>query len=234
MPAAVVTTLVLWASAFVGIRAVGATFSPGPMALLRLVVGTVALTAFALVRRSPAGPCPPSRRSLAADRRATGWRGSPGYTVVLNAAERHLDAGTAAMLVNVRPDPGRRRAAGTLLGEGWPRRLLVGILVSFAGVMIIAADGAIRAAPTGSASSSAWSPPSSTPRACWCRRWRCAPTDALTATWLGCAAGAAVLLPFGPEAASELARAPGARPSPPWCTWACSRRPSASRCGPSR
>ena len=26
-----------------------------------------------------------------------------GYTVALNAAERHLDAGTAAMLVNVAP-----------------------------------------------------------------------------------------------------------------------------------
>src|SRR3954451_7744695 len=63
VPAAVVTTLVLWASAFVGIRAVGTTFSPGPMALLRLAAGPAAWSVTALLGRSPrAGP--PSRRSL--------------------------------------------------------------------------------------------------------------------------------------------------------------------------
>ena len=51
VPAAIVTTLVLWASAFVAIRAIGSSFSPGPMALLRLVVGSLALTAYALLRR---------------------------------------------------------------------------------------------------------------------------------------------------------------------------------------
>ena len=39
----------LWASAFVGIRAIGDTFAPGPMALLRLVAGSLTLTVFVLI-----------------------------------------------------------------------------------------------------------------------------------------------------------------------------------------
>ena len=54
-PGAIVGTLLLWASAFVGIRAIGDTFSPGPMALLRLVAGSVALTVFVLVQHPVAG-----------------------------------------------------------------------------------------------------------------------------------------------------------------------------------
>ena len=41
--AAVVVTVVLWASAFVGIRAVGPSFSPGPLTLGRLAVAAVVL-----------------------------------------------------------------------------------------------------------------------------------------------------------------------------------------------
>ena len=84
VPAAVVTTLVLWASAFVGIRAVGSSFAPGPMALLRLAVGTVALTVIALVgRRHRTGP-PRGRSLLLIAGYGTAWFAV--YTVVLNAA----------------------------------------------------------------------------------------------------------------------------------------------------
>ena len=64
-----------------------------------------------------------------------------GYTVVLNAAERHLDAGTTAMLVNIAPIL-VAAVAGWLLGEGYPRPLLIGIVVSFVGVTVIALGGA--------------------------------------------------------------------------------------------
>ncbi|MCW2824341.1 MAG: EamA family transporter, partial [Aeromicrobium sp.] len=43
LPAMLVTVL-LWASAFVAIRALGDTFSPGSLTLGRLVVGALALT----------------------------------------------------------------------------------------------------------------------------------------------------------------------------------------------
>jgi drug/metabolite transporter (DMT)-like permease len=204
VPAAVVTTLVLWASAFVGIRAVGSTFSPGPMALLRLAVGTVALTAIALVRRGRRAGLPSGRGLLLIVGYGVAW--FAGYTVVLNAAERHLDAGTAAMLVNVGPVL-VAVAAGALLGEGWPRRLLVGILVSFTGVVIIAADGATGrtdrfGVALGLVTAVLYA------AGVLVQKVALRSTDALTATWLGCAVGTVVLLPFAPQAAGELAQAP--------------------------
>ena len=205
VPAAVVTTLVLWASAFVGIRAIGSAFSPGPMALLRLVVGTVALTAIALVRRGHRAGLPRGRSLLLIAGYGVAW--FAGYTVLLNAAERHLDAGTAAMVVNVGPLL-VAVAAGALLGEGWPRRLLVGILVSFTGVLIIAADGATgRTDRIGVVLGLVTAVLYAT--GVLVQKVALRTTDALTATWLGCAIGTVVLLPFAPQAVGELAQAPG-------------------------
>ena len=61
--------------------------------------------------------------------------------------------------------------AGLLLGEGFPRWLVVGLAVAFAGVLLIGV-ATRRPGPTWSASSSAWSPRSPTP-AGWWRRSRC-------------------------------------------------------------
>ena len=59
------------------------------------------------------------------------WFGA--YNVALNSGERRVDAGTAAMLVNVGPVL-IAVLAGLLLGEGFPRALFVGCAVAFAGV----------------------------------------------------------------------------------------------------
>ena len=112
---AALVTVVLWASAFVGIRAAGEELSPGALALGRLLVGSAALGAIVLIRREPL----PSRRDL------PGivfcgvlWFGI--YNVVLNEAEQRVDAGTASMLVNVGPIL-IALLAGVLLHEGFPR-----------------------------------------------------------------------------------------------------------------
>jgi drug/metabolite transporter (DMT)-like permease len=63
-----------------------------------------------------------------------GWFGI--YNVSLNAAEQHLDAGTTAMLVNIGPIL-IAVFAGLLQGEGFPRWLVAGIGVAFAGVELI-------------------------------------------------------------------------------------------------
>jgi len=91
-------TVAAWGSAFVGIRSAGHALSPGALALGRLLVSTAILGSIALVRRDPL----PGRRALMAIA-AYGvlWLGL--YNVVLNAAERRVDAGTAAMLVNTGP-----------------------------------------------------------------------------------------------------------------------------------
>jgi drug/metabolite transporter (DMT)-like permease len=128
---AALVTVVLWASAFVGIRAAGEDLSPGALSLGRLAVGSALLGIFVLLQR----------------RRLPGRRDWPGivvcgvlwfglYNLALNEAEQRVDAGTAAMLVNVGPIL-IALLAGWLLEEGFPRALVAGCAVAFAGVVVI-------------------------------------------------------------------------------------------------
>jgi drug/metabolite transporter (DMT)-like permease len=147
--AAIGVTVVLWASAFVAIRHVIAQVSAGPMALGRLLVGAVALGLIVLLRPrrrqtapTPAAPTPGAPALGWPTRQAWPrllvvgivWFGI--YNVALNAAERRVDAGTAAMLVNVGPIL-IAVLAGLFLGEGFPRRLIAGLVVAFAGAVLI-------------------------------------------------------------------------------------------------
>jgi drug/metabolite transporter (DMT)-like permease len=128
---AVALTVALWASAFVAIRYADRELSPGALALGRLLVGSLALGLLVLIRREPL----PSRRQLPGIV-VCGvlWFGL--YNVSLNAAETRIDAGTAAMLVNVGPIL-IAIFAGVILREGFPPRLFLGCLVSFAGAVVI-------------------------------------------------------------------------------------------------
>jgi drug/metabolite transporter (DMT)-like permease len=58
------------------------------------------------------------------------------YMVVLNWAEQRVDAGTAAMVINIGPVL-IALLGGWLLREGLPRLLLVGMAVSFAGAVLV-------------------------------------------------------------------------------------------------
>jgi drug/metabolite transporter (DMT)-like permease len=129
---AALVTVVLWASAFVGIRAAGGDLSPGPLTLLRLAVGSAVLGALVLLRGEPL----PGRALLPGVLVCgTLWFGI--YNVALNAGERLVDAGTAAMLVNLGPLL-IAGLAGILLREGFPRTLAAGSLVAFSGTVVIA------------------------------------------------------------------------------------------------
>ncbi|MBW8767328.1 MAG: DMT family transporter [Geodermatophilales bacterium] len=129
--AAVVVTVLAWASAFVGIRGVGEDLSPGVLALGRLLVGTAVLGVLMTGR----GWVRPNGRDWALLAVCgVGWFAV--YNLSLNAAEQHLDAGTTAMLVNIGPIL-IAIFAGLLLGEGFPRWLVAGIAVAFAGVVLI-------------------------------------------------------------------------------------------------
>ena len=128
---AVTVTVLAWASAFIGIRAVGEDLSPGALAMGRLLVGTLVLGAL-LVPRGWVRPTGGEWRLLAVC--GTGWFSI--YNLALNAAEQHLDAGTTAMLVNIGPVL-IAVFAGLLLGEGFPRWLVVGLGVAFCGVLLI-------------------------------------------------------------------------------------------------
>ncbi|WP_054814879.1 DMT family transporter [Nocardia arizonensis] len=128
---AAAVTVVLWASAFVFIRSAGADFSPGALALGRLLTASVTLVVILLVT----GEGLPARGA---------WRGIllsgvlwfGVYMVALNWGERHVDAGTAAMVINVGPVL-IAVLGGLVLGEGFPRRLAAGIAVSLTGAIVV-------------------------------------------------------------------------------------------------
>jgi len=130
--AAVACTLVFWASAFVAIRHLGHDFTPGALSLGRLLVGSVCLAVVALSRGVPR----PNRRELFTIT-VIGllWFGL--YNVALNAGERMVDAGTAAMLIQVSPVLIALLAA-LFLNERFTVHLGIGLALAFAGVALIA------------------------------------------------------------------------------------------------
>ncbi|WP_431979781.1 DMT family transporter [Streptomyces qinglanensis] len=129
--AAAAVTVVLWASSFVSIRSTGEHFTPGALALGRLGAGALVLCAVLLVRREG---IPPRAAWPGIITSGLLWFG--GYMVVLNWGERLVDAGTAAMLVNIGPIL-MALLGGWLLKEGFPARLLAGMAVSFAGAVVV-------------------------------------------------------------------------------------------------
>jgi drug/metabolite transporter (DMT)-like permease len=131
---AVAVTLVLWASAFVAIRHLGSSFGPGSLALGRLLVGTAALGVTLAARggwKRPSGSALPRMVVI-----GLLWFGV--YNVALNAGERRVDAGTAAMLIQLSPLLVAALAA-LVLGERFTAGLALGLGVAFTGVALIAA-----------------------------------------------------------------------------------------------
>ena len=202
VPAAAAVTVVLWGSAFIGIRSAGFDYSPGALALGRVFIGTLALTVMAALAgklRLPRG-----RTLVGVAIWGVLWFGL--YNLALNAAERTLDAGTASLLVGLAPIL-IAVFAGVSLGEGFPARLLVGIGIAFAGVVGIAlatSNGASSGVSVALGLAAAVVYAGST-----ILQKRLLPRiDSLTMTWLGCLAGTIACLPFTPALLDELAVAP--------------------------
>lgn len=128
---AAAVTVVLWASAFVSIRSAAAHFGPGALAFGRLLTASLVLGLVLIVKRVP----PPPKQA---------WPGILGsgvlwfglYMVTLNWGEQLVDAGTAAMVVNIGPIV-IALLSGWLLKEGFPPMLLAGMAVSFVGAVVV-------------------------------------------------------------------------------------------------
>lgn len=194
-------TMVLWASAFVVIRAVGDSFAPGSLALGRLLVGALVLTAIVLTRpiRIPRG------RTLAlVTAYGALWFGV--YTVVVNATAQYLDAGTTALLVNVAPLL-IAVLAGLFLGEGFPRALVLGLLIAFAGIVAITAATSTGAYDLAGVALGLLAAVLYAVGVLLQKR-ALPGTDAMTATWLGCVVGAVACLPFLPGLIEQTLSAP--------------------------
>lgn len=136
-------TLVVWASAFGGIRAGLRAYSPANLAILRFLVASSVLAVYAGI----------------AHFRRPEWRDIPGlaltgaigitfYNLALNYGETRVTAGAASMLIASTPI-WTALAARFFLHEklttiGW-----CGVFVSFAGIVLIASgeSGGIRLSP---------------------------------------------------------------------------------------
>ena len=128
---AAAVTIVLWASAFAGIRVALEDYSPYSLALLRYLIASVVLGVYMAVRRTPL----PQLRDLPGII-GLGFFGFAVYNVALNAGELGVTAGAASFLIATAPVFIALLAAATL-GErltlwGW-----LGIALSFSGVALI-------------------------------------------------------------------------------------------------
>jgi drug/metabolite transporter (DMT)-like permease len=200
---AALVSVVLWASAFVGIRSAATDYSPGALAFGRITVGALVLGVIALRYRRP---LPRGRTLGLVAAYGVGW--FAGYTVVLNRVEHHLDAGTAAMLVNVAPIL-VAVFAGVWLSEGFPRPLVVGISIAFLGVLIIGLGGSGgESVNDGGGILLGLLAAVLYASGVLLQKVALGRVDAVTATFLGCTIGAVVLAPFAPQFVAETAAAP--------------------------
>jgi drug/metabolite transporter (DMT)-like permease len=195
-------TVVLWASAFVSIRSAGAAYSPGALALGRLLAGVLVLGVLCAVRREGLPP-----RSAWRGIALSGvlWFGL--YMVLLNWGEQQVDAGTAALVVNIGPIL-IALLASRVLGDAMPPRLVAGMAVSFAGAVAVGLSmsggggssvlGVVLCllAAVGYAAGVVAQKPA------------LGRASALQVTTYGCAVGAVLCLPFAGQLVREAGEAP--------------------------
>ena len=129
--AALCVTLLVWASAFAGIRIGLRGFGPGQLALLRFGIASIVLLAYSLVTRQPL----PRLRDMPM-MILLGFLGFFVYHVGLNAGEKVVPAGAASFIIAAVPVFSTLLAVMFLKERptvlGW-----IGITISFAGVALI-------------------------------------------------------------------------------------------------
>jgi drug/metabolite transporter (DMT)-like permease len=128
------------------------------------------------------------------------------YNVALNQGERLVDAGTAAMLVNVAPIM-IAVLATWVLRERLSAWLLGGLAVAFAGAAMIAISSANRHGGLGGVLLCLLAAVAYTV-AVLIEKPLLTRASAIAVTWAACLAGAVACLPFAPALANEVGRAP--------------------------
>ena len=129
---ALVFTLVVWASAFAGIRAGLRAYSPADLAIVRFLIASAALALYAGIAHFRR----PEMRDLPG-LALTGAVGIAFYNLALNYGETRVTAGAASMLIASTP------IWTALAARFWLREKLTalgwcGVFVSFAGIALIA------------------------------------------------------------------------------------------------
>jgi drug/metabolite transporter (DMT)-like permease len=129
--AALLVTVITWASAFAGIRAALTAYTPGELALLRYLVASMALLPVGLWR----GVKMPKGRDLPA-LALMGFLGFSFYNLALGYGQKTVPAGTACFIVATAPIwialVGILRWGERLGSRGW-----LGVILALAGVGLI-------------------------------------------------------------------------------------------------
>ena len=126
--------LVLWATAFVGIRVAVVHYPPGPLALLRFSIASVLLGSYLLAaskRRSLLKAGPKDWLGFL----SLGLTGIVVYHVALNTGEQTVSAGAASLLVNTTP-VFTVLLAVVLLGDRLGKRGTLGTTIAFGGAAL--------------------------------------------------------------------------------------------------
>jgi drug/metabolite transporter (DMT)-like permease len=129
---ALAATLVLWASAYAGIRAGLRAYSPGQLAVLRFLVASLVLVVYASIAHFRR-PRPRDVPGLV----LSGIIGITFYNLALNYGETRVSAGAASLLIASTPIWTLLIASFTL-HEHLPFWRWLGVMLSFAGVALIA------------------------------------------------------------------------------------------------
>lgn len=128
-------TIIIWASAFPGIRVALMAYSPEHISLLRLLIGSFVLIIIAVIRKTPF----PELKDIPIIL-LLGFLGFTVYQVALNYGEQTISAGVASLLVSTTPIITAFLAVffyrEKLSLWGW-----VGSLVGFCGVAFISVGG---------------------------------------------------------------------------------------------
>ncbi len=133
-------TITLWASAFVGIRAALAYFSPLHLAFLRMLIGSAGLLILAVIRKTKL----PALKDVPVIL-LCGFLGFVVYHVSINIGEQTVGAGLSSLIVTLAPVFTAIWSV-LFLKERMTAIGVVGTVISFAGVAIISIsiDGSFR------------------------------------------------------------------------------------------
>jgi drug/metabolite transporter (DMT)-like permease len=138
--AALATTLLLWATAFVAIRAGLEAYAPAHLVLLRFLVASVTLAAYAVWAARRGTGLPRIERGALRGVVLVGFWGFAVYQIALSYGEQRVPAGPASLIVSAVPLLTTLVAVATLgerlRGVGW-----LGMGIGFAGVATVALAG---------------------------------------------------------------------------------------------
>lgn len=133
--AAIVTTVLLWASAFPAIRVSLTAYTPGEVAFLRYLVASVVLVGYALIRQMPM----PRLRDVPLIA-LCGFIGFALYNVMLNAGQVTVPAGVASFIISSEVGV-IALLAWLLFGERLGKVGWIGVALCIAGVGVISFSG---------------------------------------------------------------------------------------------